>query len=113
MEWLARNSVPFVLVFTKADKTSPTKVQANIAAFMDQISGWFEKPPAIFTCSAKTGQGRQELLGVIAEAMAAIQAELKQVPRNDAVPTESSSASDTKAAVRENRKRRPDLNRPW
>src|SRR3990172_9149022 len=32
VEWLARHAVPFVLVFTKTDKVSPTKVRANIAA---------------------------------------------------------------------------------
>jgi GTP-binding protein len=111
VEWLTRNSVPFVLVFTKADKVSPPKVRANIEAFMGRIAAWFEKPPAVFTCSAKTQQGREELLGVIAEALAAIRAEAKLAPRNDAVPTESTS--DPKAKARENRKRRPDLNRPW
>ncbi len=113
VEWLTRHSIPFVLVFTKTDKTSPAKVQANIAAFTDQISGWFEKLPAIFTCSAKTQQGKEELLGVIAEAMAAIRAEAKQTPQNDAAPLEGMSAQNLKAKARENRKRRPDLNRPW
>ena len=73
VEWLARNSVPFVLVFTKTDKVTPATVQANIAAFTDRISGWFEKLPAIFTCSAMAKQGREELLGVIDEAMTAIE----------------------------------------
>jgi GTP-binding protein len=68
VEWLARNAVPFVLVFTKTDKVTPATVQANIAAFTARISGWFEKLPAIFTCSATAKQGRQELLGVIDEA---------------------------------------------
>ena len=75
VEWLARNAVPFVLVFTKTDKVASAMVQANIAAFTARIAGWFEKLPAIFTCSATTAQGRQELLGVIDEAMKAIQAE--------------------------------------
>ena len=72
--WLARNAVPFVLVFTKTDKVTPAEVQANIASFTEHIAGWFEKLPAIFTCSAATGQGRRELLGVIGESMTAIQA---------------------------------------
>ena len=70
-----RHSVPFVLVFTKTDKAPAATVQTNIAALMDRVSGWFEKLPAVFTCSAETGQGRQELLGVIEEQVTAIDAE--------------------------------------
>jgi len=106
VEWLVRHSVPFVLVFTKTDKVTAATVQTNIAAFTDRVSAWFEKLPVVFTCSAKTGQGRQELLGVIDEQLTAINAESNRavVPAEDLVPQTS---------IRENRKRRPDLNRPW
>ena len=104
VEWLVRHTVPFVLVFTKADKVSPATVHANVAAFTDHISAWFEKLPAGFTCSAKTGQGRQELLGVIDEQMTAINVASSRAP----APTE-----DLSLRIRPDRKRRPDLNRPW
>lgn len=71
VEWLARHSVPFVLVFTKTDRGTPDAVQANIAAFTARIAGWFEKLPEIFKCSSTTGEGRSELLGVIAATLAA------------------------------------------
>ena len=45
VEWLVRHAVPFVFVFTKTDKVSAVTAQANIAAFADRISAWFEKPP--------------------------------------------------------------------
>lgn len=101
IEWLARNEVPFVLVFTKTDKVPPATVQANIALFMERIAAWFVQPPMKFTCSAETGLGRQDLLGVIEEAMTAIRAEANQLPENpqDKLPP--------------TRKRGPDLNRPW
>src|ERR1700690_3516920 len=57
VEWLAPNPVPFVLFFTKTDRVTPATVQANIAAFTERISAWFEQLPAIFTCSATTEQG--------------------------------------------------------
>jgi len=104
VEWLARNAVPFVLVFTKADKAPPAIVQANITAFMERISAWFVRPPKHFTCSAEMGQGRQDLLGVVAEMMTAIQAESNQV------------ADDPESGIPKlppTRKRGPDLNRPW
>jgi GTP-binding protein len=107
--WLARNSVPFVLVFTKTDKVTPTTVQVNIAAFTARIAGWFEKLPAIFTCSAMAKQGREELLGVIDESMTAILAESGQAT----VSPEDLLAPSPKVSAREARKRRPDFVRPW
>ena len=104
VEWLARHAVPFVLVFTKTDKVPPATAQANIAAFTARIAGWFVQPPTMFTCSAETGQGRQDLLGVIEEAMTAIQAEARQAPVSPASP---------QAKLPPTRKRGPDLNRPW
>ena len=106
VEWLVRRSVPFVLVFAKTDKVSAAAVQTNIAAFTDHISAWFEKLPAVFTCSAETGQGRQELLGVIDEQMMAINAASSRAQVN--AETLSPQRRDLN-----NRKRRPDLNRPW
>jgi len=109
VEWLVRHAVPFVFVFTKTDKVSAVTAQTNIAAFTDRISAWFEKPPAVFTCSAATRQGRQELLGVIDDEMTAINTAANRAR----VPPESSPNLSQEARVRENRKRRPDLNRPW
>ena len=111
--WLARNSVPFVLVFTKTDKVTPATVQANIAAFIDRISGWFEKLPAIFTCSAMAKQWREELLGVIDEMMTAIQNESGQAHQGTVVPPEDLATTGQKVSPRVARKRRPDLSRPW
>jgi GTP-binding protein len=71
VEWLARNAVPFVLVFTKTDRATPEVVQANIAAFTARIAGWFEKLPVMITCSATTGHGKADLLGVIEATLAA------------------------------------------
>jgi GTP-binding protein len=107
LEWLVRNAVPFVVVFTKADKVSSATAQANIAAFSDRISAWFQQPPAVFTTSAEAGQGRSELLRVIQETMTALNAapdgaQFRDSPRLDAQP-----------AVQKSRKHRPDLNRPW
>jgi len=97
IEWLTRREVPFVLVFTKTDKVPADTVQANIAAFMEKIAPLYEKPPVSFTCSAETGEGRRELLGVIDEAMTAIQAEQQQSTEERPQP----------------RKPRPDRHRPW
>jgi GTP-binding protein len=111
--WLARNSVPFVLVFTKTDKVAPAVAQANIEAFAACIAGWFTKLPAIFTCSALAKHGREELLGVIDEALLAIQAEPESALPEAAAPSEDPAATGQKVSARTARKRRPDLARPW
>ena len=112
IEWLARNGVPFVLVFTKTDKIPPATAQANMAAFMEKISAWFMQPPAVFTCSAASGLGRQDLLGVIDKQMAAIEAAAGSANIAKVSP-ENQPDLDIKARERANRRRRPDLNRPW
>ena len=102
IEWLARNAVPFVLVFTKTDKVTAAEVQTNIAAFMAAIAAWFVQPPTSFTCSANTGDGRQALLGVIEEMMTAIKA--REVV---SAPTEKEPERPA------TRKRGHDIDRPW
>jgi GTP-binding protein EngB required for normal cell division len=109
VEWLVRHAVPFVFVFTKTDKVSAVTAQMNMAAFSDRISAWFEKPPAVFTSSAATRRGRQELLGVIDEEMAVIDNASIRAP----AANESSTRLSLPAPAPEHRKRRPDLHRPW
>ena len=109
VEWLVRHAVPFVFVFTKTDKVSAVTVQQNIAAFAERISPWFEKPPAVFTSSAATHRGRQELLGVIDEQIAAINTSSIQAQ----APAQSSPNGSPRARVPEHRKGRSDRNRPW
>jgi GTP-binding protein len=110
VEWLARSAVPFVLVFTKTDRSPPAMVQANMDAFMAQIAAWFVQPPAVFTCSATTGQGRQELLGVVGEAMKAIRAGLGNELGN---PAPDKPVLTRKQKVKAARQSRPNPARPW
>ena len=114
VEWLASNTVPFVLVFTKTDRVTATTVQKNIAAFTDRISGWSVNLPEIFTCSATTKQGRKELLGVIEEALVAAEAESGESPENAEVDHEDlSAATSRKAKAQATRANRPHPARPW
>jgi len=114
VEWLASNTIPFVLVFTKTDRVSAATVQKNIAVFTDRISGWSVNLPEIFTCSAKTKQGRKELLGVIEEAMMAAEAESGQLAPDEVAASEDiPQATSRKANARETRASRPHPARPW
>jgi len=107
VQWLTSKALPFVLVFTKTDKISAAKVQANIAAFTGRISAWFEQLPAIYTCSATTEKGREELLGVIDEELRALNA------RQASNSSEGLPTSDRKTKIPDTRKSRPDRARPW
>jgi GTP-binding protein len=88
VQWLASHALPFVIVFTKTDRGTPEEVAANIAAFKERIGGWFEKLPEIFQCSATTGHGRSELLGVISKIVDAGPAEEETTPKKPLPPRE-------------------------
>jgi GTP-binding protein len=70
LAWLEGTGKPFALVFTKADKLSATQVQTNVALFMKTVFAGRTELPRVFTSSAKTKQGRLEILQFI-EAMLA------------------------------------------
>jgi GTP-binding protein len=57
--------VPLVLVFTKADKQSSVKTQQTMAAYRRKLKEQWEELPQMFTTSAETGEGRDELLNFI------------------------------------------------
>lgn len=57
--------VPFVLVFTKADRIGKVTLDENIAAFMDKLSKTWETLPNYFISSAERRTGRDEMLEFI------------------------------------------------
>ena len=65
IEWLGQSSVPFSIVFTKADKLTPTKVRQNVEAYKQVLLETWEELPPIFVTSSEKKQGRDELLDYI------------------------------------------------
>lgn len=65
LEFLGENGVPFIIVFTKADKISKTRQQANVEEYMTVLSERWEELPPYFVTSAQSRQGREELLDYI------------------------------------------------
>ncbi|MBS9525552.1 ribosome biogenesis GTP-binding protein YihA/YsxC [Litoribacter ruber] len=63
--WCAENEVPIVLIFTKADKLSHSKVQGNVSNFLKAAKGIFEETPLYFVTSAESAKGREEVLEFI------------------------------------------------
>lgn len=60
--WLGEKGIPFILVFTKADKQSAPKSNSNIAAFRKTMLATFEEVPRQFLTSSETKVGCEELL---------------------------------------------------
>jgi GTP-binding protein len=67
IQWLGEHGVPFRIVFTKADKLSPPKVQANIAALKRTLKETWENLPPMHLTSSETREGREEILAFIDE----------------------------------------------
>ena len=65
IEWLGLSSVPFAIVFTKADKLSAAKVSASVEAYKKVLLETWEELPPIFITSAEKRQGRNEVLDYI------------------------------------------------
>ncbi|MEK9613132.1 MAG: ribosome biogenesis GTP-binding protein YihA/YsxC [Flavobacteriaceae bacterium] len=58
MEWLGENSIPFAIIFTKADKLKPQAIERNIKNYSTKMleTQWEEMPPFFVTSSLnKTG----------------------------------------------------------
>lgn len=65
IEWLGLSSVPFAIVFTKADKLSSAKVSASVEAYKKVLFETWEELPPMFITSAEKRQGRDEVLDYI------------------------------------------------
>lgn len=76
MNWLGVSSVPFSIIFTKADKLSSAKVTQNVEAYKQRMLEEWEELPPMFITSSDKGTGRDEVLDYIES----INNDLKQTP---------------------------------
>ena len=65
INWLGISSIPFALVFTKADKLSESKVKVNVQAYVNKMMETWEEMPPYFITSSEKGRGRDEVLDYI------------------------------------------------
>lgn len=65
MQWLGENGVPFSIVFTKADKLSPTAAKKAVANYCAELLEQWEELPPVFVTSSSDGRGRAEILDYI------------------------------------------------
>ena len=67
INWLGESSVPFAIVFTKADKLNVSKVNASVAQYQKTLSETWEEMPKMFITSSEKKTGRDDVLGYIEE----------------------------------------------
>ena len=67
MEWLGENSVPFSIVFTKADKVAKAKLKGNVMHYLTELKKQWEELPPYFVTSSEAKMGREEILNYIEE----------------------------------------------
>ncbi len=65
INWLGKNSIPLALAFTKTDKQTRNKTERSIALFRNALLKTWEETPLIFSTSAETAAGREDLLSYI------------------------------------------------
>ncbi|MFK7851791.1 MAG: ribosome biogenesis GTP-binding protein YihA/YsxC [Akkermansiaceae bacterium] len=69
IHWLGEAGMPFSLVFTKADKQSPTKTQTNVDAFLAAMPKHLRGNPPVIVSSSKDRTGRVPILKQIQQRL--------------------------------------------
>lgn len=65
--WLGERSIPFVLLFTKADKQSNLKSQQNMSLFKKALLAFFDELPEPILTSAEKYLGKETILAMITD----------------------------------------------
>ncbi len=65
MQWLGENEIPFVIVFTKADKLNKTEMETFQEKYVNKLLETWEEAPLMFVSSGETAMGRDEILSFI------------------------------------------------
>ncbi|MDB3870510.1 ribosome biogenesis GTP-binding protein YihA/YsxC [bacterium] len=65
MQWLAEKRIPFVIIFTKADKLGKVVLNKQIEAYKSEMQKEWEELPETFITSAEKKMGTQEIADYI------------------------------------------------
>ncbi|MCX6248491.1 MAG: ribosome biogenesis GTP-binding protein YihA/YsxC [Bacteroidetes bacterium] len=69
MAWLSRNQIPFILLFTKADKISKAHHTANPALYRKSLMASLSIDPPFILTSSEKKTGKEEILACIEDAV--------------------------------------------
>ena len=65
IEWLGLSSIPFAIIFTKADKLTPNKARQAMEAYKKKLLETWEELPPLFLTSSEKKDGRDDVLNYI------------------------------------------------
>lgn len=77
INWLGESSVPFSIIFTKADKLGPMKAKQNAGKWMAALKDQWEELPPYFITSSEKRTGKDEVLTYIEDILKSIATEEK------------------------------------
>lgn len=77
INWLVESSVPFSIIFTKADKLGPVKAKQNAGKWMAALKDQWEELPPYFITSSEKRTGKDEVLTYIEDILKSIATEEK------------------------------------
>jgi GTP-binding protein len=67
INWFGEKELNFILLFTKSDKLSKSKLLSNMEKYKQILLEWWDEPPISIATSAKTGTGKAQVLQIIEE----------------------------------------------
>ncbi len=62
LEWVGENGLPFIILYTKADKLTRQRLNQNIQSFENVFARQWEPIPPFIITSTANGTGREEIL---------------------------------------------------
>lgn len=65
IDWLGISSIPFAIIFTKADKIAVTKVEQHAKKWLETLKDTWETLPPYFISSSEKKTGREDILQYI------------------------------------------------
>lgn len=65
MQWLSEKGIPFVIIFTKADKLGKVALNKQIEAYKSEMQKEWEELPETFVTSSEKKMGTQEIADYI------------------------------------------------
>jgi GTP-binding protein len=67
MQFLGENSIPFAIIFTKADKLGSSTLNKNITKYKKELLKFWESIPNHFITSSESEMGKEEVLNFIGQ----------------------------------------------
>lgn len=68
INWMGEQSIPFAIIFTKADKQTRIKNDFSVKRFTNELLRTWENIPPYFISSSETKMGKEEVLNYIEES---------------------------------------------